>query len=134
MNDQQSNGPATPATGESKPSGCGTPPTLEDLSGEAKQAGQRIAPHCVAMTRSERLRIVLEFRRQLIPRGRPGRRRKKSITEAHLDWKAGLRPPFLYDKHIPGFRKMSQYRRDYEGRRLMDAIRTRQRRAAKCPT
>ena len=136
MKDPQSYGPAIPSGDEPKQRGSGKDLTPVERACElAREAGGGIVSALGAeLERRDKLRTIAVFKRTLIPAGRPGRRRKKSITEAHLDWKAGLRPPFLCEKHISGFGKMNQYQRDYEARRLMEAIRTRERRAAKCPT
>jgi len=74
-------------------------------------AGQRIAQECVHLDRRERLRIVRVFRAQLIPAGRPGRRRREEITVAYADWKSGVRGLPLYSQHIPGFENFSHWKR-----------------------
>ena len=134
MSDERSKGlpPATSLVPE--PSGFGNTLTpVERACKLAQDTGRSIVSEFGSeLERGDKLRTIAVFKRTLIPAGRPGRKREKAITEAHLDFMAGLRPPFLYEKHIPGFRKMNQYRREVEGRRLMDAIRTRRRRAAKC--
>jgi hypothetical protein len=74
------------------------------------------------------LKILRAFRVELIPPARPGRRRKKAITEAHRDWKAGIKKIDLYRKYIPGWEKAGEWRRKGTARKLMDAIRSRERR------
>jgi hypothetical protein len=51
------------------------------------------------------------------------------VTAALADWKAGIRGVALFQKHIPGWQKHNRYRRMAEEKRLMDAIRSRDRRA-----
>lgn len=75
-----------------------------------------------------RRRVVSAFRREIIPPGRPGRKRSAEITAALADWKAGLRGLQLYQRHIPSWDKMSHWRRRIEAERLRDAISTRRRR------
>jgi len=79
-----------------------------------------------------RLRLASAFRRMLRPARRPGRKPKASITAACDDFKAGLRGTALYQKHIPGFDRMSRWRRCVESRKLREAIRSRLRRERKC--
>ncbi len=135
MSDQQSKGLPTPSDGGQQTSVFGggsttpeNPPTAEFI---ATEAGQRIASECAHLDSRGRLRIVATFRRQLITPGRPGRKRCKEITEAHADWKSGLRGVELYRKHIPGHERMGQWKREAKSRDLMDAIRSRERRATK---
>jgi hypothetical protein len=73
-------------------------------------------------------KVLTAFRHTIYPVKRPGRRKKQQITEAHRDWKEGMRGTKLYQKHIPGWEKCSHWRRQGEARRLMDAIRSRERR------
>jgi hypothetical protein len=75
-----------------------------------------------------RQRVLIAFRHAILPVKRPGRRRKEGITAAHRDWKNGMGRVELYRKHIPGWESHSQWRRKVEARRLMDAIRSRERR------
>jgi hypothetical protein len=107
----------------------GTP--LARATSAAIEAGKRLATEFRDLDRSERAQIVRAFRSQLIPRGRPGRRRTKRITAAHADWKSGMRGIQLHRRHILGFDRMSQWRRRGKIRALMDAIRSRERRARK---
>jgi hypothetical protein len=127
--------PETASQDERQPNVIGTPaPTLENLPPAeviATEAGQRIARDYPHLDRRWRLRIASTFRRQLIPPRKPGRKRRKEITAAHADWKLGLRGLELYRRHIPGFDRMSQWRRESTIRDLMDAIRSRERRASK---
>ena len=97
----------------------------------ATEAGQRIARYHSHLDRRERMRIATVFRRQLIPPRKPGRKRRKEITAAHADWKLGIHGVELYSKHIPGYERMSRWRRKSESRDLLDAIRSRERRATK---
>jgi hypothetical protein len=116
-----------------EPSGSGIPATPECLPLAqviATEAGQRIARDFPHLDRHWRLQIATIFHRQLIPARRPGRKRRKEITAAHADWKVGVRGAQLYRKHIPGFDRMSRWRRESKSRDLMDAIRSRERRAS----
>jgi hypothetical protein len=83
------------------------------------------------LDRGDRQKVCRTFDRTLLPRRRPGRKRKKSITVAFEDWKAGMRGTALYRKHIPGRDKHSHWRRRGEQRALMDAIYSRERRDKK---
>ncbi len=92
------------------------------------ETAQHVASEFAALDRPERLKLVKAFRAVLIPRKAPGRKRRKEITAAYADWKLGMKGLPLYRKHIPGFEKLSHWRRREKSRALMDAIRTRQRR------
>jgi hypothetical protein len=94
----------------------------------ATDAGQQIAANCQGLTRRERLHVSNAFRRQLIPPGKPGRKRSSKITAAYMDWKEGVRGVALYRKHILGWDRHNYWRRKVESRALMDAIHTRERR------
>ena len=124
MNDQRFDGlPSVPREDR-------TP--VERASNMAREAGRSIVSEFgAALDRRDRLRIIAIFKRTLIPPGRPGRIPCGRITEAYQDCKAGLHGLALYRKHIPGLDKMNQYKRKYEVRRLMETIRTRERRAAR---
>src|SRR5690348_8362265 len=87
----------------------------------ATEAAKWIATEFSELDRRERMRIVGTFRRQLIPPGKPGRRRSKEITAAHVDWKSGIRGLALYRKHISGFERMSRWKRLGMARALTDA-------------
>ena len=54
----------------------------------------------------------------------------REITAAHADWKIGVQGVELYRGHIPGFDSMRRRRRESKIRNLMDAIRSRERRAS----
>ena len=75
-----------------------------------------------------RQKVPVAFRHGVFPVKRPGRRRKEGITAALKDWKEGMRGVELYRKHIPEWERHNRYRRSYEARRLLDAIRSRERR------
>jgi hypothetical protein len=81
------------------------------------------------LTREECIRVASAFRSAVVPKRKPGRRRKAHVTAALADWKAGIRGVALFQKHIPGWQKHNRYRRMAEEKRLMDAIRSRDRRA-----
>lgn len=96
----------------------------------ARESGQRIADELgIVLARRQRLKVVSTFRRILFPPKRPGRRRKEAITAAHRDWKNGLRGPALFRRHILNWERHNHFRREYESRRLMSAIQSRERRA-----
>ena len=97
----------------------------------AVEAAQRIGVQCSDLDRDDRVHVAKAFRGQLIPPRCRGRKRSEQITAAHADWKGGLRGVRLYQKHIPGFDQLSEWRRRYESRRLLEAIRSRERRVAK---
>jgi hypothetical protein len=75
------------------------------------------------------LRIVSAFRSTLIPAGRRARKEKAVIRAAHADYKSGMRGVALYRKHLPRFDRMGYWEREVKTRRLMDAIRSRERRS-----
>jgi len=116
-------------TGAKVDSGARTQPRDNALLTQAAQAatnaGQQVAANCLDLTRRERLFVASAFRRQLIPPGKPGRKRSSKITAAYLDWRDGLRGLALYRKHIPEYDRHSYWRRRVESRALMDAIHTR---------
>ena len=135
MSIQQPQGFLTLSSCEQKASVSGTAePIREGLplaEVSATEAGQRIARDYPHLDRRGRLRIVGTFRRQLIPSRKPGKKRRKEITAAHADWKLGMRGVELYTTHIPGYDRMSRWRRESKSRDLMDASRSRERRAMK---
>lgn len=121
--------------------------TLPKLDGSGKQCGDgnpevdraiailtgaahRIEAECggIALNRRHRMIIASRLWRLLVPRRRPGRKRKPMLTSAVEDYKAGMRGPQLYRKYIPGLDRMNRYKREVLARRLRDAIRTRIRR------
>jgi hypothetical protein len=80
------------------------------------------------LSREEFIRLANAFRSAVVPRRRPGRRPKATITAAYLDWKVGMRGADLYRKHIPGWQGHNRYHRIGEQKELIDAIRSRYRR------
>ena len=113
--------------------GLGPPPPPSDaLSLACKlvaETAERIASQLgTLLDRGDRQKVSRTFDRALLPRRTPGRKRKKSITAAFEDWKAGMRGTALYRKHIPRWDKHSNWRRRGEQRAFMDAIYSRQRR------
>jgi len=129
MSDQDSKDVPTVPDGLSKPDGFGTTASVAEACKRAHEAGSQIVADLgPVIGPTERRRILVAFRRELFPPGRPGRRRKETITAAHRDWKNGMRGPALYRTHIPGWEKHNRYRRQSEARALMDAVRTRNRR------
>jgi len=77
--------------------------------------------------------IVRLLRSGLTTRRRRGRRPSADITAAVADWNAGMRGKRLYEKHIAGYLKLSDWRRRDKGQRLLSAIRTRRRRDKYAP-
>ena len=102
---------------------------LHEACAIAREAAVR-AMGCLGPTPDRRLlqKVLAAFRHTIYPVKRAGRRKKEQITVAHRDWKNGMRGLELYQKHIPGWEKCSHWRRKGEARRLMDAIRSRERR------
>jgi hypothetical protein len=84
--------------------------------------------HGDALNRSELIRIEQVFRKELIPRRKPGRRPMARITRAYEAYQSGKRGLILYREHIPGWAGMSIWRRSGEQRKLMAAILSRRRR------
>jgi hypothetical protein len=68
---------------------------------------------------------------RLVRSGSPKRQRKRTeeLNEADRDYLAGLRGVALYRKHIPGYAKLSRWRRKAEQKRLMDSLHKRASRA-----
>jgi hypothetical protein len=82
------------------------------------------------LTREEFIHVARAFRSAVVPKRKPGRRRKAHVTAALADWQAGIRDAALFRLHIPGWDEKSKWRQRCESRALMDAIQTRQRRHA----
>lgn len=101
---------------------------LTDAASIAEKAGREIAANFRSLGPRQRRSIIIVFRRQLIPPGKPGRKRSKEITAAFADWKAGMRGLPLYRKHIRRFDRMGHWERKVKTRVLMDAIHARNRR------
>src|SRR5215472_3622294 len=110
------------------------PEEFRQANAAAAAYGAEIAKNFSRLSRRQRVSLVNTFRRQLLPPRRPGRRRSKKITAAHADWRAGIRGVALYERHIPGFRKMGYWKRKDKIRNLMDVIRKRERRKTKPKT
>ena len=107
------------------------PDALEQALRVAREAaGHLLAQFGTALDHAARLKVSRAFERVLITRDkRPrGRKRRKYITAAYEDWKAGIHGHQLYKKHIPGYSGMSRYRRPAAIKRLNDAILKRRRR------
>jgi len=73
---------------------------------------------------SVRARLARSIRRRIVPRRKPGPKNSR-LDAAYRDYRAGSRGMPLYRKHIPGHDKMSQWRRAYRQRRLMNALQKR---------
>ena len=113
-----------------QPDGSGTsvPSDFDRARSASTYAAKRIKSKFLALTLEERRRVGRAFLSTLAPSGSRGRKRRKEITAAHADWKNGMRGPELFEKHIPGFKTMSQWKRRVKKRALIDAIRSRERR------
>jgi hypothetical protein len=125
-----------PELSESAPNPLGfgkenaSPEVVAKAKGIALEAARQIqAAVRQPIERRDALRIVSAFRSTLIPRRRPGRKQRAVITAALADYKSGIRGVALYREHIPRFASMSHWEREVKARRLMDAIRSRERRA-----
>jgi hypothetical protein len=101
---------------------------LSEVASIAEQAGKNIAERFRNLTPQQRRTVVTQFRCQLFPPGKPGRKRSKEITAAYADWAKGMRGVALYQKHLPRFDRMGHWERKVKTRALLDAIRTRKRR------
>jgi hypothetical protein len=55
------------------------------------------------LSREEYIRLANTLRSAVVPRRKPDRRPKPTITAAYEDWKAGMRGAELYRRHIPGW-------------------------------
>jgi len=106
------------------------PPNIAAAISAARDAGRSIRTVLGDMPSSHvaRRRVVVAFRREIIPPGRPGKKKRAVVTAAVADWEAGLRGVQLYQKHIPRWDKMSHWRRRIASEQLRDAISTRRRR------
>jgi hypothetical protein len=87
------------------------PKEFRQANAAATAAGAEIARDFAKASRRQRLRLANTFLRQLLPPRKGGRRNTERITAAHADWKAGVRGLELYERHIPGFRKMSYWKK-----------------------
>ena len=116
-----------------KPDGLGTlgRDEFEKAVAAATDVGQRIAREFDRLDQRQRHALVRMFRRQLLPPGKPGRRRSQEITAAYANWKAGVRGLPLYRKHIRGFDRMGYWKRKGKTRALLEALRSRDRRERK---
>jgi hypothetical protein len=97
----------------------------------AIQMAQRICDEFgELLSRADLIRLASVFRSAAVPRRKPGRRPNAQVTAALADWKRGARGEVLFRVHIPGWARMSRWRRQCEKRTLLDAIRSRARREA----
>jgi hypothetical protein len=114
---------------------CGTVPPASERLIQAKaavvEAARVIAQSLSDLDRRTRKSLAASFRQQLLPKRRAGRKPSKEITAAYADWKSGMCGLQLYRKHVPGLDSMSRWKRQAKTRALMDAIRSRERRASK---
>lgn len=101
---------------------------LSEAIAIAERVGKDITEKFPCLAPRERRKIVAQFRHQLLPPGKPGRKRSEKITAACADWAAGMRGLALYRKHLPQFDQMGLWKRKVKTRALLDAIRTRKRR------
>jgi hypothetical protein len=101
---------------------------LQSAIQSAQDAARQILQGQGPFSRNEALRIVAVIRSVIVPRSQAGRKRDERITAAYCDWKNGMRGVQLYRKHIPGYDRMGEYKREVKVKRLRDAIRSRRRR------
>jgi hypothetical protein len=109
------------------------PPSSTDVVAIARELGRETARQLelqvgAALSFKARTEAVRAFQRALVPARKRGRRRIHRITTAHEDRKRGVRGLALYTAHIPGYLTFNSWRRSCEARRLMEAIRSRERR------
>jgi len=78
-----------------------------------------------------RLRVVAAARELIVTRGKPGKRKDARLDRASVDYEAGMRGLKLFRKHIPGYDKLSHWRRGLQQRRLMGALQQRVSRSKK---
>ena len=78
-----------------------------------------------------RLRVVAAVRGLIVTRGKPGKRKDARLDRASVDYEAGMRGLKLFRKHIPGYDKLSHWRRGLQQRRLMGALQQRVSRSKK---
>jgi len=93
-----------------------------------RMAQELLEEFAQSLTREDCIRLARAFRSAVVPKRKPGRRRKPQVTAALADYRTGMRGGALYRKHIPGWDKHGEWRRKAEARALMDAIRSRHRR------
>jgi hypothetical protein len=104
------------------------PEELSQAIAKATESGAQIAQSFSDLSRRQRSAVVRAFQKQVLPRGRPGRRRSRQITRAYEDWRNGVRGVALCAKHIPRFGKLGYWERKVKMRNLLEAIRARYRR------
>jgi hypothetical protein len=71
-----------------------------------------------------RVRVAHLAREEIVPRRKPGPKGSR-YDAAYRDYKSGLRGLALYRKHIRGHDKMSQWRRAFREKRLLNALQKR---------
>ena len=86
-------------------------------------------PRLKLLSKKEMEKIVNAFRRVLCPPRKAGRPQSARVTNAWQDWKNGVKHSTLYFRHIPEYESLSDAERALEARKLMSAVRKRQRRA-----
>jgi hypothetical protein len=100
----------------------------------AIRAAQRIRAELGdRLSRDQFIRLSKAFRSAVVPRRKPGRQPSTLVSAAYADWKAGMKPRALCEKHIPAWATHNHYRRNGEQKALMDAIRSRYRRERNTP-
>jgi hypothetical protein len=92
------------------------------------QAAAQIEQNFPTLSRAQRATLVNDFKRRLLPPRKRGRPPNKSITKALDLWRRGVRVPELFEACIPGFQTMGAWRRKFESRRLLEALRVRRHR------
>ena len=100
------------------------------MSGRIPESVRAAMDHLRRAADEERLpyaardRLARLVRRQIVPRRKPGPKGSR-LNAAYCDYRAGLRGLPLYRKHIPGHDKMSQWRRTFTEKRLLNALQQR---------
>ena len=106
--------------------------SLDELSqAMTSQAAGQILETFPTLSRAQRAANVNVFRRRMLPPAKRGRPPNKIITKAAELWRRGLRGAALLEACIPGFQTMGAWRRKFESRRLLEALRVRRRRELK---
>ena len=84
-----------------------------------------------ALSRDARLEVVAAIRRAIVRKRKAGRKNDRQLDKAYPDYKSGIRGLPLFRKHIPGFRKLSRWRRLAEQHRLLKNLNKRAERERK---
>src|SRR5262249_3741688 len=85
---------------------------------EATDAARTIQASHPTLARGDWMQVIRAFRSALIPRRRPGRKRRPEVTAAAAAFVAGTRGVALFRQFIRGWGTMSEWRRREAARRL----------------